>query len=376
MNLGMCIANLLQRYQAVAVPGIGVFRQIHEPAFYNEDRSLLHPPSIRVELVRTQQDVLPITEYLRVQGGIDEPAAIQAVARAVHEVMEIVSQKGEALLDGLGYLLLEGSVLQFKPINHGRLNWRPISAPAVHPEAEGTPAADPILTDDATQADTVGTAEAIPSVPPEATAMAETPAIVESADVAPVTTAAVPDVNDETASTPNRSTGWWVAAAILVIVGAGAWIWYYRPDWGSRFASSQAVPGEQVAQAPTVDGGQHQPVAAVPGSTATDTLPVTTVTGSDNDSVLSKPAVPMATTPRVTYEIIVGSFATMAQAEKYIAQMKEKGYELQALDSRMPGNRKKVSWGSYATEEEAYRELARVQKTFEPGAWIAKIERD
>src|SRR5690606_41283994 len=83
-----------------------------------------------------------------------------------------------------------------------------------------------------------------------------------------------------------------------------------------------------------------------------------------------------APTPKVTYEIIVGYFKTMDQAEKYVARMKAKGYELKAIDSRMPGNRKKVSCGSFSTEEEAYRELVHVQKNLQPEAWIAKVFHD
>lgn len=76
----------------------------------------------------------------------------------------------------------------------------------------------------------------------------------------------------------------------------------------------------------------------------------------------------------VRYEIVVGSFTTLKQAEKYVEQMKEKGHDFELLESKVTGNRKKVIWGSYKTQEEAKEVLREVQRTFEAGAWIAEIK--
>jgi septal ring-binding cell division protein DamX len=79
--------------------------------------------------------------------------------------------------------------------------------------------------------------------------------------------------------------------------------------------------------------------------------------------------------PKVTYEIIVASFKTMQQAADFVKEMKTKGVQLRAIESLQPRNRKKVSYGSYATKEEAYRDLPKVQKTIEPTAWVDRIVR-
>ena len=165
------------------------------------------------------------------------------------------------------------------------------------------------------------------------------------------------------------------AAAVLLVVAVS--VWQLRPAWFGMEGNAQVVATD-VSTASSLDEGEDSDGIVGMDSTASDTVGTGSVpaglgTGAPADTVPATAVTPTKK-PSVTYEIIVGSFATMNQADKFVAQMKARGYDnLQALDSRMPGNRKKISWGSYATEEEAYRELTRVQKTFEPGAWIAKV---
>ena len=164
----------------------------------------------------------------------------------------------------------------------------------------------------------------------------------------------------------------------MLLIAGGAVVWHDQPTWfGGKLQAglSEATPASD-REAPS---NETTPLAGVSEATAvTDTGQVAAIAvdpapvGADSASETS--ALPAK--PSVTYEIIVGSFATMRQANKFVTEMKAKGYDLYALESRMPGNRKKISWGSFATEEAAYKELARVQKTFEPGAWIAKIEHE
>ena len=130
MNLGVSIANLLRRYPAVEVPGIGVFKKIHDSASYDAGQGVFFPPKDRIELVVEQHaGVFPITTYLQAQQQVDAPTAAAILETAVKEVRNSISRNGEVLLDGLGYLLADGASFIFKPFEVGGLAAKPISAP-------------------------------------------------------------------------------------------------------------------------------------------------------------------------------------------------------------------------------------------------------
>ena len=331
MNLGLCIANLLRRYPAVEVPGIGVFKIVRIPAVYDQEQSVVRPPASHIELSEEDGDSFSVVSYLRAQRNVDEDTALQMLDKAVRQLAGIITREGQALLDGVGYLTAEGASFAFKPFDTRAMEVLPI---------------DVLSESDAEMA-------AVADVREE-----------EGEAVAP----------DE----QRRSyAGWWVAAALVLLSVAGG-MWFYKPDWFGR--KMEGDPMAQNRQSEVSENvGEASDQTFFPVDSVTDSVSARgTLQSQAADSVRADTvaAVAQSVKPAITYEIIVGSFATMAQAQKYVAEMKAKGYELQALDSRMPGNRKKISWGSYTTEEEAYQELLRVQKNFEPGAWIAKVEND
>lgn len=340
MNLGLCIANLLRRYPAVEVPGIGVFKITRMPASYDEERSVLLPPSSQIELTDRPTDFFPILTYLRTQKGVDEATAMQLLEQAVGEIRDAIDRNGRMLLDGLGYLVAEGASLVFKPFATGGLEVRPVNVPREELKEISSMMEEPELANEE-----------------------EEPIRV----MEKVTSGEIADNREEAIVSPRKSNTirWMVAAALVLLVSAAGMAWYYKFGWFEGKEIAQVLRQKENV-VPLADSTVDSVATAQLKAETADSLRVDTTTVA-----VSKPV-----KPAVTYEIIVGSFATMAQARKYVAEMKAKGYDLQALDSRMPGNRKKISWGSYATEEEAYRELARVQKNFEPGAWIAKIEHD
>lgn len=354
MNLGVSIANLLRRYPAVGVPGIGVFKRTRHPASYDADKAAFLPPSDHVELVDNASDVFLLTTYLKVQEQLDGAAAEAKLEGAVAAIMDTISRNGEALLDGLGYLLADGASFIFKPfeIVDGSAA-KPIAA---QPPAAGVP--DEVVTpvDEGTRA--------VDETGPAPDAVAE-----ESAEQASALDAGGEERGGK------RYALWIVGGTIAALLIAAVAVWRYQPAWfGVMFAEQLAVAQRDSVVSPE----PSRALVPLVDSATTDSLIADTsmaVVGTDSVDHVPETNVP-PTKLSVTYEIIVGSFATMRQADKFVADMKAKGYELHAIDSRMPGNRKKISWGSYATEEEAYKELARVQKTFEPGAWIAKISHE
>lgn len=358
MNLGLCIANLLRQYPAVEVPGIGVFKIKRESAAYDKTTHAFQPPVQFVELTKKSSDSFPITKYLQVQRRIDESTAIDMLEKAVADLMDSISRNGQALLDGLGYLFADGTSFAFKPFETGNLRWKPVDESVVPvPEAELVVISKPDVADaEIIEEETVD--EGVP-----VSGMHESK---EEADK-------VSDSKEYGQSTGHSKRGWIVAAVSAAVLLAAGVFWYYNYTSSGQRRGVATQPPEQQEVKPveanvpvTLDRTGDTPVLAADsvgaaGQTAAEHVNTDTV-------AVVKPA-----KPAISYEIIVGSFATMAQAKKYLTEMKAKGYDLTLVDNKMPGNRKKISWGSFATEEEAYRELSRVQKNFEPGAWIAKI---
>ena len=332
MNLGRCIANLLRQYPEVGVPGIGIFKISHTPASFDKGQSAFLPPVSRIELAEGQVGGFPITDYLQAQRQIDKETAVNLLNQAVQDLFDTIGRNGHAMLEGLGYLVGEGKSVVFKPFKAGGIQLKPVKEQRL------------------TGAD-------------EVAVYVEEPEVV--ADGA-----------------GKRHTARWVIAAVLIVLlSAVGLAWYYQPAWLDREKLSQFFGQTKNEGTRQGDNEPSKQVIAtdvtVADSNVVDSafMPNAGIDSAALTSAASE-AIPESRKPSVTYEIIVGSFATMRQAEKYVADMKAKGYDLEAINSRMPGNRKKISWGSFATEEEAYRELARVQKTFEPSAWIAKVEHD
>lgn len=381
MNLGLCIVSLLRQYPEVTVPGIGVFRKSPIAAFIDEHKHAFHPPSSRIDLVKGQTGGVLFTDYLKAQKQIDDNAATKMLDAVVQDLLTAIGGSGRTLLTGLGYLVAEGSSIVFEQLDDRRLGFQPID------ERELTPI--PVIS------------APLPAVPHEAGEPSNE--VVSGSIAGNVESLEAPAADDEigtaegaTESTGGRRTVWWVAATLVfALLSVGA-VWFYQPAWLGRvqwaafldrgrdgaMRSDDAGPVPQFAE--SVEKFDSADVAAGAGS---DNITESQTVGKEDSLVdgleglspvdpESQAAPVEAPTPKVTYEIIVGSFKTMDQAEKYVARMKAKGYELKAIDSRMPGNRKKVSCGSFSTEEEAYRELVHVQKNLQPEAWIAKVFHD
>ncbi|SKB57119.1 Sporulation related domain-containing protein [Parapedobacter luteus] len=354
MNLGLCIVNLLRRYPAVDVPEIGVFKVTHVAASYDEKQSAYLPPTSYIELIESDAEAFPIITYLQRQRHVDEQTAKRILDKAVAQVMESISRHGQALLTGLGYLFADGASLLFKPFDMEGFGLKPVKEPALVQKQPSVAAATAEPNEQ----------KVVPAP------VAETNGAVTERE----------EATDEVSISGKRRSRWLVAAvltAVLLSTAVGL-AWYFKPAWFER-AKLAAIFGQRGSDAAHKEDSDpsDQPTQLHVVTADTSELDTALAAMSADSIVADSVAHPgngMVAKPSVTYEIIVGSFATMAQANKYVAQMKAKGYDLYAIESRMPGNRKKISWGSFATEEEAYRELARVQKTFEPGAWIAKIE--
>lgn len=352
MNLGRSIAYLLKHYPTVYVPGIGVFSKQFVSATSSADNATVYPPQSVISLAVGAVTGFDVTNFIQAQQATDAPRALVLLSQEVAALFAQMKDADHAVLDDLGKLSLEGDVLKFEQAQAPELVWPPVET--IFPKEEA------IIPQEA---------EEVPVVP------------VADVPVAPLAAELETDEAMETdpVSVRRNRGWWWVAAILLLLTSFTVALWIFNPQQAQKwyahlkiYMPGMASPGQPSSLVPVLD--TESEINLLEEEAFQDTVSVDSLSavGAIPDSVEALPAV--APQPAVVYEIIVGSFVTMEQAERFVAEMKAKGYSLKAMDSKMPGNRKKISWGSFPTKEAADRELVKVKREFEPEAWIARIE--
>lgn len=346
INLGRCIVYLLSRNDQVTLPGIGIFLRKDQPGYFdvNQQSYYVTQSKIHFNSDRSAQDAQHlIANYIAAQRLITLNEAQEQLRSTIANLLQNLQREGNALLPGLGILTETPGKNELSLTEETSFN------------KTATPAKERALKKFTSEKDT---------------ANAETKALIE-------------EVYAEEEEAPVRKSRFWTYAAVtvLLLVGIVVATYYLRPDvyrQGEEFVLTQkaklfgkpepkvkpwmpAIVQDTVPKIDSADLALLDSAALILGEKNGDTLGVVE---QENKSQ-----------PRVTYEIIIGSFTSMELANKYVAEMKAKGIEVYAMDSKMPGNRKKVSIGSYPTEAEAYRALEEVKRKIEPGAWVARVER-
>lgn len=348
INLGRCLVYLLERHDRVAVGGIGTFRKIRQPGYFDGPSHSYHPPFGEIVFdadAGTGEGAELVVDYVAAQRRVSRSAAQASYRKSIAGILKQLDAAGQVALDGLGQLRQDADQLTLVTLGSGD--------------------------------------RAFPAMPP----VPELPVLSEPIRPEPAQSEQE-SVEVEEVVEPRGGVFWRVAAILVIILGALlAASALLRPDLIqdlrvriASVAQSSTVPTEPVFETTPVE-------ASTPAGTlealSPDTIESVDVL-TDTTAVRGAGVQPEAesasglvaeTEPVVTYEIIVASFKTMEQAHTFVAEMKEKGIELRAIDSRQPRNRKKVSYGSYPTKDAAYQELPNVQKTLEPTAWVDRIVR-
>ncbi|MFO7915449.1 MAG: SPOR domain-containing protein [Candidatus Krumholzibacteriales bacterium] len=147
------------------------------------------------------------------------------------------------------------------------------------------------------------------------------------------------------------------------------------PVSGRRIAmidSILAVP-EQPGRDSTAAEVESIPV--VEEETAAEDIPPAeeeTAAGAETEArepVEKEPEQEKAVAPRYKYHIVVGSFENRTNATNFSKKLIERGVDSKTIPI-MDGKMTAVTYGSFNNKDEAVRELRRVQREFEKGAWL------
>lgn len=364
INLGQYIADVLKQHAEVYVPEVGLFQSARIPASYDKATDSFIPPRRRVILLPDTGPETSLVQAVQAQEQVTEEDARRLISDAVQQLRSFLENGGSAALKGIGELSLQHGqfLLDATDIPHPGL--QPVSR-HVFPELQPETAMPEETTTEETIKEEITTAPEL--VEPETVTTDPADEMREAATgyAAPVT-----DTGYETGERPSR---WWIWMLTFIMLAVGAFaVWKYtQQGQGDPQTAGQTTP----AVLPDTAADSVTTAGAIADSTfrAADTLAADGTGTAIPDTTKTATGLPPGT---VTYEIIIASFKTLQEADEYVNRMNKKGYGMRVIDSKMPGNRKKVSYSSHLKEDDAYRELARVQKQLVADAWLFRLVHD
>ena len=359
MNLGKYIHDLLLENETVIIPGFGAFVSGYQPAEINEESGEISPPSKKITFnaqIRNNDGLL--VGYVAEMEGVSH---FDTLKRIEHEREEYLYQldKGEKitfentgilwynesneimfsafaddnlLLDSFG---LETASLSFQPEEETKeTEPEPMAEPE---EIPADPVSEVFETAVATEAEQTANEPEPETVEPLAEPVSET---VESTAV-PVKT---------------KKTRWWLLLILIPLILAGLYFLLSEP-------SSPTLPDNST---------ENQEVLVTPPVQSVDSAMVSGP--GDSLSVVEDTSGEIATSAdSLRFVLVGGSFKDEENAENYLQQLKQEGYEPFHIGKR--GNFYIVGIGKFRTEQEAITASREYSKNNpEAGFWILKLK--
>ncbi len=366
MNLGKQIDSLLRRQAAVYVKDLGVFRRVHTSAKFDPKSNAFLPPISFVEFDASSTDGYDFIFYLQQINLLERYEAESQLENEVSVLIDRIRTHGEAHLDNLGVLLSFDGNYVFKPFDLSGFLYTPVendyNQTAVENQHDILENPENIFAENR-----VDSAEEKPQVEP----IAETNFFASDADNLVFEKELIQENPDSREGNNSYIYGLVAALAILILGGAYLYITLYQQD--------DTVERDFTFDSSVLD--------SVDNSIMVDTLDSTIAIESDStisveDTVLSVAAVPLEVPKKeerpvlgdYRYTIVIGTHATMEQADNEVTSYHKKGYKtVRALSPNLSKNKTRVVWDVYKTAEERDAALREVRKSIKPDAWGANI---
>lgn len=339
------IEILLLTNECVIVPDFGGFMTHYVPARYEaEDHSYLPPlRTLGFNPQLCMNDSVLVQSYVEAY-DISYPEALRRVSAEVNELKEILSEEGSYTLTDLGTLTVNAD---------GNYEFAPCEAGLLTPELYGLGSytfkklKDEVL--EGTPLQPIPAATEVSLLQPEESAASQEPTLLEFAD----------EDNDRETSIRIRLS--WIRNAVAIAAAIAAFFLMSTPVVNSDLGS------------PTMSQLQNNILYKLM-SKDTNTIPAEPVV----EPVAPKVQAPKDTVETVvpassgdTYYIIVASQVKLSNAESYVEELHQQGYENAKVFIHK--NVVRVTCGEYDSEPEALRHLRELNDKVEFGdAWIYK----
>lgn len=302
-NLTLHIEYLLLRHDCVVLPGIGAFINVRHPARLDSDTGIWHPMTreVRFNGALTHDDGLLANSYARkyqtaFQDGRD------LLRRDLQRLQDILESDGEATIGQLGILRLNDGAISFRPQNTPAQ----IAAALGYMEARMRPA------------------EAKPESDIEA-------ATHNNKDVAPEAEVIERGKRKERAFDTERNYYIAVnkifartAACLLVVVAAAISLIVPMAD-NRNVDQASVIPVDNIIRK-SLSHTERQ-------TTKTEAAPSERVSGDTTDASTDTPEAGVETSQQ-RFHAIVATFRTQSDAETFMAQHRDSGYELRAVPTK------------------------------------------
>jgi cell division septation protein DedD len=425
-KIAVHISDLLYDYDCVIIPEFGGFVANYKPAWIDQKRQILHPPSKGIIFNKNliNNDGLLANRMSHVDQLTYEDANLK-IASCVTEFNNLLQSGKRVELDKVGILYYDFEKnIQFRPSSNNNylmgsfglssIQIKPVKAIVVEEEVK-QPIVEKVAAEKETIVIPIQKTEPLPekkeekkvvpltkpNVKPVDRPVAEKPKKVEKKITAPEKS--VKDTDDQKDEKTNRR--YWIAAAIFVpIVMYSGWISYKNDFFASGdvqvsdfnpFSSGSAADAsyqKRTAFPPTFQAEKEdnfdKTLKELPESTtyfsyhllddAEEVIikvkkncvaePVSTDVNTNTTEETTPDVEPIDTSLR--YHIIGGCFKKMKYAEKLVARLKEAGYEAYIYDKKNGLHR--VSIQSYGSRKAAKKAIKDVKANYVDGAWILK----
>ncbi|SEM63781.1 hypothetical protein SAMN05216436_10665 [bacterium A37T11] len=351
LNLGEYIHQGLKGHPELGVPGIGLFKRTRIPARFDKESNSFVPPRYVLTLEPHDTDGSALINKIAKSEQISLEEARGSLDRSINKLLADLEERSAVTLDGVGYLQYDQEgILSLTDVQEYYEGLSPVKELSVT-TVEENPEDDHLIEEAVVEEEYVN--ESKNTSNPEENAYE-----------------VIPDPEPEPEAPAKKSNALiWIVAGIIIAGFVLAGWWYLdqrRIDQNNLKVTdeltAQNLRADSLAQKQRTDSVEAtRKLALKADSLKSDSL----LTDSLNRQGKGK----------ISYEIIVASLPDVPTAEEYVERMNKQGHHMRVILSKMPGNLKKVSCGSFLKEDEAYRALVKVQRTFAKDAWIARIEK-
>jgi cell division protein FtsN len=337
MDVGYFISELLAQHGNVSVPGLGNFTHTRINGHYNEKEGKLYPPTYSVQFDPQSVDDVTLAQYIADKKNISLASSKYFTDKFINGI-KLQAQSAEAPLADMGWFYTQDAQMFFKPNTEVSTNPDFFGYQPVKLHKLGTAVADTSAASTENYAAPVAVA-----VPVEANNTSEEFETAEEEAAYLV---------KQSHKRRRNSILTFVTLVILFTALAVYLVNKYNPSIFNLQASKpKASKTEPVINAKVVP---------IEDSTAKDTdktsVKPDSIAAINTKAVIDTVAkTPPAANNIITgkrYEILGGAFSTIEEANRTIKNYKSLGIEAKILEN-VPGRKRKITLGTYATLEEA-----------------------
>jgi cell division septation protein DedD len=381
MDIAYYLSELLMQHGEVNVPGLGYFVQIKIDGYYDDNQGKFYPPTHKTSFDPHYHDDNVFLQYIAEKKKISLASSKYFTGKYIDNLRLEAMQKDVPLAD-LGTLHFEDAMLSFKPadvlpVDPAYYGFEPISIKKL----EGTSFYEQLEKEQSMH--TFATPAPKPKPP---VIQQEVPPVEQPELFIPQPTYSTAETTGHEeefvfhgrgyAGEPEeteRNNNWiWITiTTIVVVIIVGLFVLYeFKPSAFDHLRSTKPSPLE--LKTPL----KHDTVKITSG------VKPDTNSNKTTDDTAVHVAPPVEITPtstidstKVRFEVIGGTLATLAEANKLVENYKSMDIDAHIVDTT-PGKHKfKVSLGSYATHDEAIDAINKLVESgkVKKGIWPLQI---